>query len=103
MENILAQLYRGEYNPFEIKLKHGAAHAMALSKVDEIEETLQEKLPQELHPMFDQLKRAAMDALDAYGLYAFTIGYQMGVRLMMAAFPVDGNDMPNLDTKEVNS
>ena len=90
MENILAQLYRGEYNPFEIKHEHGAAHTIALGKVDETEEALQKKLPLELQPLFDQLKRAALDALDAYGLYAFTIGYQMGVRLMNAAFPDDG-------------
>ena len=89
MENILAQLYRGEYNPLEIKHEQGAAHTTALGKVDEIEETLQEKLPQELQSLFDQLKRAALDALDAYGLYTFTIGYQMGVRLMIAAFPDD--------------
>ena len=87
MENILAQLYRGEYNPFEKKHEQDAAHTMALEKVDEIEEALHGKLPQELLPLFDQLKGAAMDALDAYGLYAFTKGYQMGVRLMIAAFP----------------
>lgn len=87
MENILAQLYRGQYIPFEIKHEHGAAHTMALGKVDEMEEAFQEKLPQELQPLFDQLKGAALDALDAYALYAFTIGYQMGVRLMIAALP----------------
>ena len=90
MENILAQLYRGEYNPFEKKHEQDAVHTMALAKVDEMEEALQEKLPQELLPLFDHLKRAAMDALDDYGLYAFTNGYQMGVKLMMAAFPDDG-------------
>ena len=90
MENILTQLYRGEYTPFEVKHEHGAAHTVALGKVDEMEEAFQEKLPQELQPLFDHLKGAALDALDAYGLYAFTIGYQMGVRLMIAALPDDG-------------
>jgi len=87
MENILSALYHGEYTAFEIKNEQDAPHTIALGKVDTLEAQLLEKLPQELHLLFDEMRTAAINALDAYGLYAFTVGYQMGVKLMIAAFP----------------
>ena len=90
MESILSAIYHGKFTAFEIKNEQGAAHTVALGKVDDLEEQFLEKLPKELHPLFDDLRNAAINALDAYGLYGFTVGYQLGVRLMIAAFPDDG-------------
>ena len=90
MESILSAIYHGKFTAFEIKNEQGAAHTVALGKVDTLEEQFLEKLPKELHPLFDDLRTAAINALDAYGLYGFTVGYQLGVRLMIAAFPDDG-------------
>lgn len=90
MESILSAIYHGKFTAFEIKNEQGAAHTVALGKVDDLEEQFLEKLPEELHPLFDEMRTAAINALDAYGLYGFTVGYQLGVRLMIAAFPDDG-------------
>ena len=90
MESILSAIYHGKFTAFEIKNEQGAAHTVALGKVDDLEEQFLEKLPKVLHPLFDDLRTAAINALDAYGLYGFTVGYQLGVRLMIAAFPDDG-------------
>ena len=87
MESILSAIYHGKFTAFEVKNEQGAAHTVALEKVDTLEEQFLEKLPKELHPLFDELRTAALNALDAYGLYDFTVGYRLGVQMMLAALP----------------
>ena len=92
MENILTLLYRDEYTMMQTKYEKTAAYTLALEKADTLEEEFRGKLPKELLPLFDQLKAAAMNVLDACGLHDFKAGYQLGVRLMIAAFPDDGRN-----------
>ncbi len=87
MESILSAIYHGKFTAFEIKNEQGAAHTASLEKVDALEEQFLEKLPKELQPLFDELRTAAVNALDAYGLYDFTVGYRLGVQMMLAALP----------------
>ena len=87
MENILSMLYHGDGSILETAYEKLAAHILALGKADALEEEFRDKLPQELLPLIDQLKDAVMSVLDTCGFHDFTIGYQLGVRLMIAAMP----------------
>ena len=77
MENILSMLYRGDGSILETAYEKHAAHILALGKADALEEEFRDKLPQELLPLFDQLKDAVMSVLDTCGYHDFTIGYSV--------------------------
>ena len=87
MDKILSLLYHGEYCALDTDYEENAPHNLALGKAEALEVQFRDQLPDELKPLFDELKKAATEALDACGLKDFTAGYRMGVQLMMAAFP----------------
>ena len=87
MDKILSLLYHGEYSALDTDYEENAPHNLALGKVEALEVQFRDQLPDELKPLFDELKKATTEALDAYGLKDFTAGYRMGVQLMMAALP----------------
>lgn len=87
MDKILSLLYHGEYSALDTDYKENALHNLALGKVEALEVQFRDQLPNELKPLFEELKKAATEALDACGLKDFTAGYHMGVQLMIAALP----------------
>ena len=87
MDKILSLLYHGEYSVLDTDYEENAPHNLALGKVESLEVHFRDQLPDELKPLFEELKKAATEALDACGLKDFTAGYRMGVQLMMAALP----------------
>ena len=87
MDKILSLLYHGEYNALDTDYEENAPHNLALGIVESLEVHFKDQLPDELKPLFEELKKAATEALDARGLKDFTAGYRMGIQLMMAALP----------------
>ena len=87
MDKILSLLYHGEYSALDTDYEENAPHNLALGKAETLEVQFRDQLPDELKPLFDELKKATTEALDACGLKDFTAGYRMGVQLTMAALP----------------
>ena len=101
MDNILDELYHGEYEAMG-KYDKNAAHQKALRRVLALEDELQKKLPENLLSLFEKLTSAAVEALDACGAQDFKAGYQLGVRMMVAALPGEyvGKETDDADDEE---
>ena len=87
MENIIRQLYREKKK--EIKLSHieNSRQPYAYSRMERLAEALKLKTPKEFHVLLDGYQNAVMELLDAAGEDNYILGYQLGVRMMVAAWP----------------
>ena len=50
-------------------------------------ETMKQQIPSEFHPLLDQYQNSMMNLMDAACEEEYLAGYQLGVRLMIAALP----------------
>ena len=87
MRDILRDLYFGRYAAFERTYSHESEYAQALGVVVDLEEKLRNILSEEQKTLFKQYDSAVADLASVSNANCFEEGYQLGVNLILAAFP----------------
>lgn len=87
MRDILRDLYYGNYAAFERTYSHESKQAQALGIVVDLEEKLRNILSEEQKALFKQYDDAIADLASVSNADCFVEGYQLGVNLILAAFP----------------
>ena len=87
MQDILRDLYYGNYAAFERTYSRESEQAKALGIVVDLEEKLQNVLSEEQRALFKQYDDAVADLASISNADCFVEGYQLGVNLILAAFP----------------
>lgn len=87
MRDILRDLYYGNYAAFECTYSRESEQAKALGIVVDLEEKLRNMLSEEQKVVFKQYDDAVADLASVSNADSFVEGYQLGVNLILAAFP----------------
>ena len=87
MRDILRDLYYGNYAAFERTYSRESEQAKALGIVVDLEEKLRSMLSEEQKALFKQYDDAVADLASVSDADCFVEGYQLGVNLILAAFP----------------
>ncbi len=87
MRDILRDLYYGNYAAFEHTYSRESEQAKALGYVVELEEKLRNTLTEAQKDLFKQYDDAVADLASVSNADCFVEGYQLGVNLILAAFP----------------
>ena len=87
MRDILRDLYYGNYTAFERTYSRESEQAKALGIVVDLEEKLRNVLSEEQRALFKQYDDAVADLASISNAESFVEGYQLGVNLILAAFP----------------
>lgn len=87
MRDILRDLYYGNYAAFERTYSRESEQAKALGIVVDLEERLRSMLSEEQKALFKQYDDAVADLASVSNADCFVEGYQLGVNLILAAFP----------------
>ena len=85
MNRILSDIYRGKYTVIQKHTRKGTPFAKLLDQSNELEERIRKGLPESLKDVFDQYVKASDDLSFLACEEDFVAGYQLGVRLMLAA------------------
>jgi len=87
VENIIRQLYRENREMLKLRHVKNSRQPYAYSRMERLAEALKLKTPTEFHILLDGYQNAVMELLDAAGEDNYILGYQLGVRMMVAAWP----------------
>lgn len=85
--DILRDLFYGNYAAFERIFARDSEQAKALGIVVDLEKKLKKVLPAELQILFKLYDDAVADLASVSNIDSFVEGYQLGVNLILAAFP----------------
>ena len=85
MQEILRSIFRKDFKPFEqLYIKNSTK---ACEEVEELLHAMKNRIPTEYHALLDQYERAVMNLIDESCEGDFVVGYQLGVRMLLAAWP----------------
>lgn len=87
MRDILRDLYYGNYAAFERTYTRDSEQAKALEIVVDLEEKLWNTLTEAPKELFKKYDDAVADLASVSNADSFVEGYQLGVNLILAAFP----------------
>ena len=85
--DMVRHLYYGNYVAFERTYSRESEQAKALGIVVDLEEKLRSMLSEEQKALFKQYDDAVADLASVSNADCFVEGYQLGVNLILAAFP----------------
>lgn len=90
MNNILKDIYHGDYTVFNHKQRKGTPFAITLDKMNELESKIREALPDGLRDTFDKYVSAQAELSEMVCEEDFITGYRLGVQLILAG--IDNNE-----------
>lgn len=93
VRDILRDLYYGNYAAFERTYSRESEQAKVLGMVVDLEEKLRNMLSEEQKAIFKQYDDAVADLASVSNADCFVEGYQLGVNLILAAFPEDVDEL----------
>ena len=94
MKKIILDLYNGNYSAFERRFAPNCEQTKALNRVVELEEEVQKTIPAEYQPLIKAYGDALSDLSSISCQDDFLEGYRLGVRLMLAAWPENAEEIP---------
>ena len=87
MSEIIRRLFRGDFRLFQRPFISSSRENIAFNEAEQQMETMKQQIPSEFHPLLDQYQNSMMNLMDAACEEEYLAGYQLGVRLMIAALP----------------
>ena len=90
MSEIIRGLFRGNLDVLERPFDALSRENITFNQMEALTEKMEEKIPSEFHPMLEEYKTSMMELMDAACEEEYLSGYQLGVRMMVAAWPDQG-------------
>jgi len=87
MTEIIRELFRGNLDVLERPFDASSRENASFNQMETLTEKMEKEIPTEYHPLLEQYKASMMKLLDAACEEEFLSGYQLGVRMMIAAWP----------------
>lgn len=87
MDRIVRDLYRCNFEVFERRISRDSGELAAARKASDLEKRFVTLLSGEQQVAYEALKEARDEQYFLGGENDFVAGYQLGVRMMLAAFP----------------
>ncbi len=100
MDKIVRDLYRCNFEVFERGISRDSEELAAARKASVLEERFIAVLSDEQRSAYGALKEARDEQNFLGGENDFVAGYQLGVRMTLAAFPEMGTLLQGIKTKE---
>ncbi len=100
MDKIVRDLYRCNFEVFERRISRDSGELVAARKASALEERFIAALSDEQRIAYEALKEARDEQYFLGGENDFVAGYQLGVRMTLAAFPEVGMLPQGIKTKE---
>ena len=85
MQEIIRSIFRRDYQLIEQMYMTNTAKAS--EEVEALLRTMKSEIPSEYHSLLERYERAVMNLIDESCEGDFVVGYQFGVRMMLAAWP----------------
>ena len=85
MQNIIEELYYGNITPSDRDIVKGGTYSHILNLLTCNEDDLMRTLTQAQQETFEKFKDCASELNDANEVTAFTIGFKLGMRLVLEA------------------
>ena len=87
MSEIIRELFRGNMYAFERPFYAGSNENTTFNEMESLTEEMKKKIPAEFHLLLEQYQTSMMNLMDAACEEEYLSGYQLGVRMMVAAWP----------------
>lgn len=100
MDRIVRDLYRCNFEVFERRINRDSGELVAARKASVLEECFTATLSGEQRVAYEELKEARDAQYFQGGENDFVAGYQLGVRMTLAAFPEAGTLPQGINMKE---
>ncbi len=100
MDKIVRDLYRCNFEVFERRISRDNGELVAARRASALEDRFAAALSNEQRIAFEALKEARDEQYFLGGENDFVAGYQLGVRMTLAAFPEAGMLPQGIKTKE---
>ena len=94
MSEMIRRLFRGDLQLLQRPFLSGTHENIAFDEAEQKLEEMKQKIPPEFHYLLEQYQTAMMNLMDAACEKEYLSGYQLGVRMMVAAWPENGRAMP---------
>ena len=92
MSEIIRDLFRGDLKSIERPFDALSRENITFNQMEALTEEMEKKIPVEYHPLLEQYKTSMLELLDAACEEEYLSGYQLGVRMMIAAWPENKNE-----------
>ena len=87
MSEMIRRFFRGDMQLLQRPFVSNSQENIAFEDAEQKMEILKQQIPSEFHPLLDQYQTTMMNLMDAACEEEYLSGYQLGVRMMVAAWP----------------
>jgi len=87
MDEIVRALFRGEMAGFLPPYSEASRQNRAFTRAEELATKLKGTIPEQYHSVLEEYEQAVMELMDAACEDEYVSGFQLGVRMMIAAWP----------------
>jgi len=87
MSEIIRQIFKGNPDILQRPYCAESHETEAFTKMEELTDQMKLRIPPEFHPILEQYQNSMMALMDAACEEEYLSGYQLGVRMMVAAWP----------------
>lgn len=85
MQGIVLDIFRGCFESLERLYGKDSGHAF--DEMEALQQFMKRRIPEEFHSLLEKYEKAMMKVLDEACELDFMAGYQLGVRMMIDAWP----------------
>ena len=84
---LIRNLFHGDLKTLDRSFDPESRENMAFNQTEALAEELEKKIPAKYHPLLEEYKTSMLELMDAACEEEYIAGYQLGVRMMVAAWP----------------